>query len=356
MTLLFVYVAIALVFSFLCSVLEAVLLSVTPGYLARMQQDEHPAAERLVQLKTHVDRPLAAILSLNTIAHTVGAAGAGAQAQVVWGSDVLAITSAVLTLLILVLSEIIPKTLGANHWRLLAPLAARILPVIIVALYPLVILSELMTRALGKRKKTGLSRDEIAAVAQLAAEQGLFGSSESRILKNLFRFAQLRVLDVMTPRPVVESLPAKTTVEEMVGMPGPKRFSRIPVWEKNDDDVVGYILKDDVLLAAARDQLDMPVGKLQREMVVVPETLSLAAAFEQLLDRREQMALAVDEFGGVAGVITLEDVVETLLGLEIMDEHDEVHDMREMARRKWRKRALRLGILQEEEESPGEPE
>ena len=350
MFLLVLYVALALGFSFLCSVLEAVLLSVTPGYLARMQQEAHPAAARLVHLKTHVDRPLAAILSLNTIAHTVGAAGAGAQAQTLWGSEVLAITSAVLTLLILVLSEIIPKTLGALYWRRLAPLAARVLPLIIWGLFPLVLLSEMMTRAFGKKHKRGaLSREEIAAVTQLAAEQGLFGSSESRILRNLFRFSELRVLDVMTPRPVLESLPVTTTVEEMIKMKGPSRFSRIPVWEKNDDDVVGYVLKDDVLLAAARDRLDTPIGKLKREMVVVPESLPLAAAFEHLLDRREQLALAVDEFGGVAGLVSLEDVVETLLGLEIVDELDEEQDMRELARRRWRRRAARLGLVQDED-------
>lgn len=347
MALLLAFIAVALGFSFLCSLLEAVLLSVTPAYLARLSKDDHPAAPRLVRLKGSVDRSLAAILSLNTIAHTVGAAGAGAQAQAIWGSGVLAVTSAVLTLLILVLSEIIPKTLGALYWHRLAPWASRALPIVIAAMYPLVILSELLTNLIRRRRPPPepLDREEIAAVTEQAAARGLFGESESRILRNLFRFSELRVSDVMTPRIVVHSFSDETPVEALLEDPRAMRFSRVPVWHDDHDDVVGYVLKDEVLLTAARQSLATPLGDLKRDIVVVPAGLSLTRAFEQMLDHREQIALAVDEFGGVSGIVTMEDVVETLLGLEIVDEMDGTADMRELARRHWRARARRLGLV-----------
>lgn len=349
MLLLIAYVLLALGVSFLCSILESVLLSVSPPFLARLQKDEHPAAPRLLQLKTNVDRPLAAILSLNTIAHTVGAAGAGAQAQVLWGSEVLAITSAVLTLLILVLSEIVPKTLGALYWRRLAPPAARILPILIWTLYPLVILSERLTRVFGREQRTkgALSREEIAAVAQLGAEQGLFRASEGRILRSLFRFGDLRARDVMTPRIVVQSVRDGSTVRELLQSPDAMRFSRIPLWHDTQDDIVGYVLKDDALLAAARDGLDREVGSLKRDMLIVPESMPLPDLFENLLNSREQIALVVDEFGGTAGLASLEDVLETLLGLEIVDELDATRDMRDLARARWRERARRLGLVED---------
>ncbi len=349
MIALVAFVVVALGFSFLCSILEAVLLSVTPSYLARLDKEGHRAAPGLIELKQNLDRPLAAILGLNTIAHTVGAAGAGAQAQALWGSEVLAVASAVLTLLILVLSEIIPKTLGALHWQRLAPVTARIIPIIVWTLYPLVVLSESVTRLVGRGKEgpTALDREEIAAVTELAAERGLFGVSESRILRTLFRFRDLRVRDVMTPRTVVQAVPDVATVESVLANGRVMRFSRIPVWHSSQDDVIGYALKDDVLLAAARDELRRTVGTLARKVQIVPEGLPVTSAFEKLVDSREQLALAVDEFGGMAGIVTLEDIVETLLGLEIVDELDTTTDMRDLARRSWRARAKRLGLLPE---------
>jgi CBS domain containing-hemolysin-like protein len=348
MLLLLLYIGIALGFSFLCSMLEAVLLSVTPSYIAQLEQEGSKTGERLRELKARVDRPLAAILSLNTIAHTVGAAGAGAQAQVLWGSQALAAASVVLTLLILVVSEIIPKTIGAMFWRKLGPWSARLLPVLIFVLYPLVILSEGITRMLARRgqgRAATVSREEFAAMAHLGQEQGIFGESESRILRNLFRIGSLRVRDVMTPRPVMFSLPEDTTVRAVLERKDAIAFSRIPIWRDSEDDVVGYVLKDQLLLHGAKDELDRPMSEFKRDLLVVPESLPVASFFERLLDRREHIALVVDEYGGVAGVATMEDVVETLLGLEIVDEADTVQDMREMARRRWVQRARRLGVV-----------
>lgn len=350
MTLLLIYVGIALGISFLCSVLEAVLLSLSPAYLARLREQRPALGDRLVALKHNLDRPLAAILSLNTIAHTIGAAGAGAQAQTLWGSEVLAIASAVLTLLILVFSEIIPKTLGALHFKRLAPFTAAVLPVLVTILFPLVWLSEIVTKLISS-KGSGhgrLDRDEIAALTQLGAEQGVFDKSESRILRALFKAKALRATDIMTPRPVVYSLPAATTVAEVLEQPDAMRFSRIPVWGMNSDEVLGYVLKDDILLRAARDEHSLEIGDLVRELIVVGPELIVPDLLERLLEKNEHIALIVDQFGGVQGVVSMEDVLETVLGAEIVDEADATGDMRLLARKRWFERARRLGLASDD--------
>jgi CBS domain containing-hemolysin-like protein len=343
MSLLLVYVAIALGVSFVCSILEAVLLSITPSYLAKLEQDRPKVGARVRALKLHIDRPLAAILSLNTIAHTVGAAGVGAEAQRLWGSEVLAITSAVLTLLILFVSEIIPKTLGAMYWRRLSGFIAAVLPPLLLILLPLVWLSEAITGFMRRRRVAEkLSREEFAALARVGEEQGVFDESEMRILRNLFLFGSLRTRDIMTPRTVMFSLEENTTVREAMAERGSMVFSRIPIWKETPDQITGYILKDQLLLRAARDELDVPVHAFAREALMVPDTVALPALFENLLDKREHIAVVVDEYGGVDGVVTMEDVLETLIGLEIVDEMDSVKDMRAMARAKWEVRAKHI--------------
>ena len=340
MTRLFVYVGIALGVSFLCSILEAALLSITPSHIAKLEQDRPKVGARVRALKLHIDRPLAAILSLNTIAHTVGAAGVGAEAQRLWGSEVLAVTSAVLTLLILFVSEIIPKTLGAMYWRRLTGFISAVLPPMILVLLPLVWLSEAITGFMKRRRVTEkLSREEFAALARVGGEQGVFDASEMRILRNLFLFGSLRTRDIMTPRTVMFSLEENTVVRDAIAERGSMVFSRIPIWKNTPDQVTGYILKDQLLLRAARDELDVPVHAFAREALMVPDTIALPALFEKLLDEREHIAVVVDEYGGVDGVVTMEDVLETLIGLEIVDEMDSVQDMRAMARSKWEARA-----------------
>ena len=368
MTLLIIYVTIALGFSFLCSVLEACLLSVTPGYVGRMSAEQPAIGTRLAELKEDVDRPLSAILSLNTLAHTVGAAGAGAQAQAVFGSEVLAVASAILTVLILVLSEIIPKTLGAMYWRRLAPLMTRVMPALIFCMGPFVWLSKFITKVIKKESvdKATISKEEIAALARIGSEQGVFDASESRILANLFRFGSLRTRDIMTPRTVMFALSADkrvgdvvpTGVEPIEGVPSADDepsdstdqistmvFSRIPVYGESLDDVLGYILKDALYLAAAQGDRDKKLSHYVRPMIVVPDGILVASLFEKLLHEREHIALVVDEYGGVDGVVTMEDVLETLIGLEIVDEADATIDMREMARKRWSQRRKALGTL-----------
>ncbi len=352
MTALLSYFFAALGISFLCSILEASLLSITPSHLAKLEQDKPAVGARLRALKSQIDRPLAAILSLNTIANTAGAAGVGAQAQRLWGSHALAIASAVLTLSILVVSEIIPKTLGALHWRRLTGFIASVLPVLILLMLPFVWLSEAITRVLKRsRAPQTFSREEFAALARVGEQQGVFDESEMRILRNLFHFGSLRTRDIMTPRTVMFSLEESTRVRDAVAERGSMVFSRIPVWKGTPDQVTGYVLKDQLLLRAARDELDAPLRSFTRPALMVPDSVPLPALFEKLLDNREHIAVVVDEYGGVDGVVTMEDLLETLIGLEIVDKMDSVKDMRAMARAKWEARAKHIGS-----KPPKEPE
>jgi CBS domain containing-hemolysin-like protein len=350
MTLLFVYLALAIGVSFLCSILEAVLLSVSQSYIAVLENKDQPSGTLLRQLKDDVDRPLSAILSLNTIAHTVGAAGVGAQAQVVFGSAYVGITSAVLTFLILFVSEIIPKTLGATYWKKLAPASARIVRWMIWVLYPFVVISLLITRLLSDdQDRPTFTREEFSAMADRGKEEGVFEKEESDILKNLVRFKSLRVKDIMTPRVVVVSFNQQKTVADVFKKFEELRFSRIPVYGEKEDDITGYVLKNDLLINLARENAEERLDNIKRNILILPETISLQNLFEQLLENHEHIAVAVDEYGGFSGVVTMEDVVETLLGMEIMDEADATEDMQKLARKNWRKRAQELGIVEEEE-------
>lgn len=347
MTLLVLYVLLAVGVSFLCSIMEAVLLSITPSYVAALEDRDPAKGQRIRVLKEDIDRPLAAILTLNTFAHTLGAAGAGAQATVVFGDAYIGLFSAVLTLLILILSEIIPKTLGAVYWRQLAGPVARFLKPIIWVLYPLVVLSQGLTKLLSRGKKEAqVSRAELAALARIGAEEGVFEQQETQILQSLLRFNDLKARDVMTPRTVMVAFPEATPLAEIAERDLP--FSRIPVFQKDRDHVTGFVLKSDVFEALADDRHDATAGELKREILTVPDTLPLPRLFERLLERREHIALVVGEYGGTAGIATVEDVVETLLGLEIVDEADTEHDMQAAARERWRERAERLGLLDEQ--------
>lgn len=348
MTLLLLYVALAVGVSFLCSIMEAVLLSITPSYVAALEDRDAGAGARVRGLKEDIDRPLAAILTLNTFAHTLGAAGAGAQATAVFGSAYIGAFSLVLTLVILIASEIIPKTLGAVYWRQLAGPVARLLKPTIWLLYPLVVLSQALTRLLSRgADETQVSRAELAALARIGVEEGVFEKQESRILQNLFRFNELTAQDVMTPRTVMVAFPEDSPLQEIADLDVP--FSRLPLFVRDRDHVTGFILKTDLLEALAEDRHDATAGDLKRPILTVPDTLPLPGLFDQLLERREHIALVVGEYGGTEGIATLEDVVETLLGMEIVDEADTEHDMQDAARDQWRQRAARLGLVDEEE-------
>ncbi|MBN1825499.1 MAG: HlyC/CorC family transporter [Candidatus Eisenbacteria bacterium] len=345
MAVLFFYVALALGVSFLCSIAEAVLLSVSASYIVSLEREGRKSGRVLRRLKSDVERPLAAILSLNTIAHTIGAAGAGAQAAIVFGSRVVGLVSVILTLLILFLSEIIPKTIGATYWRELAPVMGRIISAVMVLMYPFVVVSGFITRSTRRKKPLlGLRREEFAAMADLGREEGQLRERESKILHNLFRLRSIVVSDVMTPRTVVFALPEEGTVAEYVARHGDNFFSRIPVYRDDLDHVTGFVLRGDVLNAHARGRLDVPLAEIARPIPLVFRNKPLSAVYDSLVGKREKMAVVLDEHGGTAGIVTLEDVIETLLGLEIVDEMDRAVDMRVVARRMWEKRAKGLGI------------
>jgi len=345
MTLLVVYLLLALGISFLCSILEAVLLSVTPPYVAALERDGRPSGRRLHRLKTDIDRPLAAILSLNTIAHTAGAAGVGAQAAHLFGDAAVGIASGVMTLLILVVSEIVPKTVGATYWKQLAPAVARMLGPLILLMWPLVQLSRGISHLIRRQPPETVSREEVSAMAELGAAHGVIAAGEGRILRNLFRFESLAVEHIMTPRTVLFALPEEATVGAVMEQHHQSPFSRVPLYRGSLDDVTGYVLKDDILLRAAHDEPEVRLSELRRDLKVVSQGMHLPELFEQMLEERIHIALAVDPFGGTAGVVTVEDVLETLIGMEIVDEVDHVADMQELARRHWERRARKRGLL-----------
>ncbi len=345
MALLITYVLVALVFSFLCSIAEAVLLSVSPAYIGLLEKQERPSGALLRRLKSDINKPLTAILTLNTVAHTVGAAGAGAQVAIVFGNVYLGIASIILTLLILFLSEIIPKTLGSHHWRALAPATAYGLKFLVKLLYPFVLIAEKMTGRLGKGSVLdSFSRQEFAVMADLSAKEGQLDQKESEVLKNLFLLRETRVTDAMTPRTVVFSVQENTTVEAFLREHEEIRFSRIPIFSDDPDHLEGFVLRSDLLLAQANGQGDDALKSFQREMPVLPKAQTLAQAFNEVMRVRAHIVQVVDEFGSPIGILTLEDIVETLLGLEIVDEGDEAVDMQEQARRLWRRRARRMKL------------
>ena len=345
MALLISYVLIALVFSFLCSIAEAVLLSVTAPYVAVLEKQGKPYGALLRQLKSDINKPLAAILTLNTIAHTIGAAGAGAQVAIVFGNTYLGIASAILTLLILFLSEIIPKTLGAHHWRALAPATAYGLKFLVILLYPFVKLTEKIMKGLSEGATlNGFSRQEFSAMADLSAQEGQLTQRESEVVKNLLLLRETRVKDAMTPRTVVFSLPESATVADFFRDHEQVKFSRIPVYSDDPDHVEGFVLRADLLLAQANGRFNESLESFKREITILPKSLTLARAFNEVLRVRAHIVLVVDEFGSPVGILTLEDIIEALLGLEIVDEGDETVDTQEHARRLWRRRARSLWL------------
>ena len=346
---LIAYVLLALGFSFLCSVAEAVLLSITPSYIEGLKEKRPKRAARLKRLKQDkVDQALAAILTLNTIAHTVGAIGAGAKATAVFGSYWFGLFSAGMTFMILFVSEIIPKTIGAVYWSQLTVPTAIFVHALIVILYPVVWISEKITRFIARSKNLhAFSREEFIAMARVGEHTGQLHKNESRILRNLFRFDSIRIADIMTPRTVISALPEEMSIRDALKRVTQTSFSRLPIYGKDMDAITGFVLKDDVLISNTQGQGDKPLKALRRDILAVPESISLSALFEHLLKDRQHIAIIVDEHGGTEGLVTLEDLIETLMGTEIMDETDNVEDMRALARKKWIERVKALGIQSE---------
>ncbi len=338
MGLLIVYLSVATLISFVCSLLESVILTVSPAYLAVESQKKRKSILMLADLKAHIDRPLAAILTLNTVAHTIGAAGVGAQVLKLYGNDYVAISSGILTVVILVFSEIIPKTIGAVHWKKLAPYCGYITHYLIYITYPFVLLSEFIHKLLGDDSGNGVTREEMIMTAEMGADEGTLRKKESLVIKNLLMLDKIFVYDIMTPRSVVFALNGETTVGEVFKNYKYIQFSRIPVYTKKLDAVEGSVLKYKLMEAHSQGLDNLAVKEFINPIHSVPEDITVSACFDQFIKRKEHAFIVVDDYGTTVGLVTLEDVMETLLGVEIVDEFDSVEDMRKYARDLWEER------------------
>ena len=369
MTLLIIFATISIFFSFLCSILEAVLLSITPTFINLKKKEGHHFASELEVLKKDVDKPLIAILTINTIAHTVGAILVGVQAKVayteMYGTTVktifgiritedvmVGIVSTIMTILILVASEIIPKTIGATYWKQLAGFTSTALKVMI---FPLkwtgfLWVLQLTTKLIGgKGHGSILSREGFLVMTEMAEKDGVFQKNESKVIRNLLGFKEIKVNDVMTPRSVLEIADESQTIESFYNEHKNLRFSRIPVFADNIDEITGYFLKDNLLEAMINGQGNETLASIKRNIIVTTRDLSIPNLFDELIKEKEHIALVVDEYGSVSGLVSQEDVIETLLGLEIMDESDSVADLQAHARKSWKNRAKRMGIIEDDE-------
>lgn len=339
MGLLFVYLFIAIGISFLCSILEAVLLSTPESFIEVLMAEKKKGAIALKRMKGSLDKPLAAILSVNTIAHTFGAAGVGAQAVKVFGEVYFGLISALLTFLILVLSEIIPKTIGAGYWRVLALPAVPLIRAFITIAYPFVVISEQLTRLILKGGNSyTFSRQELSTIATIGYKEGVIEKEESLFIYNLLKMRDVSAEAIMTPRTVLVSAPVEMTVSEFLENVDKYKFSRIPVYENDNENVSGYVLKADVMEKAALDQLSVTLSDLNRSITKVYERISVSRLFQLMVRKNDLIALVIDEYGGVEGLVTMEDIVETLTGIEIVDEKDTHTDYQKLAREIWEKR------------------
>ena len=332
-TLLIFYATLALGVSFLCSILEAVVLSMPHTHISVLQKEKSKVGAIWSKLKDDdAVRPLTAILTLNTIAHTMGAAGVGSQVQIIYGEEALTIASIILTLAVLFLSEIIPKTLGTAYWKQLAPVSGHILSLMTSALAVIIVPIQWLKAILPKGSQSLVTRDDVAALADLGEEEGILEEDEETVIHNLLRLREITVGEVMTPRVVVTSFQEDSTIKTILDENTVIRFSRIPVYRESIDDVSGIVIRSELLMAASRDEWDRKISEFKKPVKSIMGTSSVDNALDMFLTQRQQVAVVVDEFGGTSGIVTMEDVLETLLGEEIVDELDEVDDMRELAR------------------------
>ncbi len=350
MALLITFFLLAIGFSFLCSILEAVLLSITPYYVGIQQHEGSSIGEDLAHFKSDIDRPLAAILTLNTIANTLGAVGVGSQAAVVFGATRIqlfgvnflsweAVIAGAMTLCILTVSEIIPKTIGANYWEQLAPLAVRIIKILLWVLAPFVWLAQFITAKLKIEKgKPILTRNDFLKMTNLGQETGALEVSEGRIIRNLLRFTKIQVEDVMTPRMVVVTASAQMRLQDFIQQRNNLNFSRIPIYREDDSTIIGYVHKDELLKHLLNKHDDVLLGDISKDMLSVSSELAITQLLDLFLHKREHMALVHDAENHVVGIVTMEDIIETVLGLEPMTEASENDEWRELARQYWQGR------------------
>lgn len=364
MSLLILYASLSIFFSFLCSILEAVLLSITPTFISIKKQEGKLFAKTLERLKNDIDKPLIAILTINTIAHTVGAIMVGVQAETlgyeinILGINTVGIVSAIMTILILVASEIIPKTIGATYWKQLANFTSKILVLLIFPLKwtGILWLLQLTTKLIGGKNIHGsvLSREDFHAMTDIAQKVGVFEKNESAIIKNLLTFKEIRAKDIMTPRTVMVTASEDETIQSFFEKHPKLQFSRIPIYKTNSDNITGYIIKGEVLEEIINGNGGNNLAKIKREILITNRNLPIPDLFEKFIAKREHVALVVDEYGSTSGLVSMEDVIETLLGLEIMDESDNVPDLQHLARKNWEIRAQKIGLIIDDEKNKEE--
>lgn len=306
-------------------------------FVSMLESEGRTGASLLKKYKQDIDKPISAILTLNTIAHTVGAAGVGAQSQEIWGDEFFALTSAVLTFLILVLSEIIPKTIGASYWRQLAIPSARIIHTLVIITYPFVLLSEFITHFFSSNHQPmTVSREEVSAMVNVGAEEGVLATKENRMIQNLLKLDDIKARDIMTPSSVVEMAEESMTLREFYRHDAYSTYSRIPVYnEENDDFIKGYVLRQTILEKLSEDKFELRLTDIVRPVLTFQENEPVSKIWEKLLAKKEHISVIIDEYGCFRGIVTMEDVIETMLGTEIVDEKDTVTDMQELAREKW---------------------
>jgi len=339
MSRLFLYFFAVLGISFFCSLLESFILSVTRTHISLVSKDRPALGEKLSYFKENINRPLSAILSLNTIANTVGAASVGAIALIEFGSNWVAIMSGILTLSILIFSEIIPKTIGALYWKRILVPATFAVQVLIIMTYPLVVMLELLSKWLAKDgNEDKVSREEVIAMAELGEDEGTIEESESTVIENVLMLDDIPVEEVLTPRSVIFALENTSSVREVLDKYNDIEFSRIPVYEEELDNIIGIVRRHVLLKSKAEDHFDVTMGELAKPIHAVEENDSVGDVLDEFVKRREHLFMVKDQFGQVAGLITLEDAIETLLGVEIVDETDSVVDMRKLALDNWRKK------------------
>ena len=360
MTLLIVFLGSAMLISFLCSVLESVLMSTPLSYVTMREETDGESggtrpsrAQRGVALfkryKLDNAQAIAAILSLNTIANTIGAAGVGRQATLVFGSHWFGLVSAVTTVLILVFSEIVPKTIGTSQWRRLMIPTAYIIRALIVVLYPVVFMVESLTKLIAPKDddEASVSREEVAAMADMGEDEGVIDEDENKIIQNVIKLGEVKAYDVMTPRVVAATAPEGITLREFNQLDECSHFSRIPVYADDEDFITGYVLRSDALEELADDHFDKKLGAIKRPIPLFNDEMSVADIWDALLKQRVQIGGIIDEYGTFLGIITMEDIIETIFGLEIIDENDEVTDMQQLARERWQQRQRRFAKIKQ---------
>ncbi len=339
MVALILFLAGALVVSFLCSILEATLMSTPLSFITMREEEGYRSATVFKKFKLEPDRPIAAILSLNTIANTVGSAGVGHQATLIFGSEWFGVVSAVMTLLILVFSEIIPKTIGTSYWKRLMGFASRSISILIILMYPLVLLVKVVSSLITpKDEEAAVSREEVSAMANIGEEEGVIEESENKIIQNLIKLDNVKAYDAMTPRVVSAIASESLTVRDFYKDNEYLHHSRIPVYSDSPEFITGYILRSEALELLADDKFNVTLGDIRRDILFFNEEASLGDIWDELLRQKEQISVIIDEYGTFQGILTLEDILETILGLEIVDESDTVSDMQQYARERWQQR------------------